>query len=162
MNQSNGSSLNLPITVRSAVTRSAYLKINLTTTFKSWGALFLCAVMIIATYLLRAIDASSCSLIVIWSIALVYLLIVLVTAVYLAYTSKNSSCLLPTLFTFDDESFSTETELMQSKAKFAFKVVAGYYLLFISATSFIAVSQKALSVENAAAFEKLLHDKVKH
>ena len=88
------------------------------------------------------------------------------TAVYLAYTSKNSSCLLPTLFTFDDESFSTETELMQSKAKWssiiAFKVVAGYYLLFISATSFIAVSQKALSVENAAAFEKLLHDKVKH
>jgi hypothetical protein len=59
-----------------------------------------------------------------------------------------------------------ETELGQSNMKWnsviAFRVVAGHYLLSISAITFTAISQRVFSPEDAAAFEKLLHDKVKH
>ncbi|MBU7023710.1 MAG: YcxB family protein [Theionarchaea archaeon] len=59
-----------------------------------------------------------------------------------------------------------ETELGQSTLKWngviASKAVAGYYLLFFSTITFAAISQKAFSPEDIAAFEKLLHDKVKH
>ncbi|MGC1120884.1 MAG: YcxB family protein [Candidatus Methanofastidiosia archaeon] len=166
MNQPSGTSLNLPITVRSTMTKSAYMKINLTFYFKSWAALLCFVTLIIATYLFRIIDAPFCILLVIWSLALFYTLVLIINAVCLAYTPRNFSLFLPASFTFDNDDFSIQTELGQSKIKWngviASKVVAGHYLLFVSATSFAVIPRRVFSPENAAAFEKLLHDKIKH
>lgn len=156
----------LPITVEGVLTKPAYMKINLILAFKSWGTLFALTMLVIATYLFRVIDAPFCILLVIWSLMLFHTLTVAMSAVYLAYTSKNSSFFLPTSYTFDDSDISMETELGQSNMKWdsviAFRVVAGHYFLYFSAITFAAISQRVFSPEDTAAFEKLLHDKVKH
>ncbi|MBU7036728.1 MAG: YcxB family protein [Theionarchaea archaeon] len=142
------------------------MKINLILAFKSWGTPFALTMLVIATYLFRVTDAPLCLLLVIWSLMLFHTLTVVVSAVYLAYTSKNSSFFLPTSYTFDDGDISMETERGLSKMKWngviASRVVSGYYLLSFSAITFTVISQKAFSPEDAAAFEKLLHDKIEH
>jgi hypothetical protein len=161
---SESSTIYQKIVIESAIAKPTYLKLYLLSALNIW-AFYLCVVALIAaTWIISSLDNCACAILFIWGIFGFYMAVVLVSALYMTYSPKNSSYFLPTKYTFDDETISVRTDIAQCtvtwKAFIGWKVIADHYVLFNSAITYIAIPKSAIPPNSASMFEQLLRDKI--
>jgi hypothetical protein len=148
-----------PMSVESTLTRGTYIKLNLFPIFKTRGFCILMVIMAVGTFLLHRFDLRVI-LFIIWGIFSLIAVLVIIETLYMAFSTKNSQFLVPTRYTFDDEGISADKGLIQVRAAWnsivEWKIVADHYVLFSSATVFIAIPRSSFSPDSLSRFKGLL------
>jgi hypothetical protein len=156
----------MTISIDHKMTKSAYIKINMSIFFRSWS-------FYIWTILSLAISAMSYLLIpgivasVIIFILMVCLGIILTlgNTLFHAFASKNSNYFMPSQLIFDESGVSVISSISEGKTTWeafkSWKIAADCYILFLSKSAFIAIAKSSMSAQDAEAFESLLRYNIK-
>ncbi|MFC1971952.1 YcxB family protein [Chloroflexota bacterium] len=79
-------------------------------------------------------------------------------------SSKNRNFFLTRRFIFSDEDVSSTTPLSQGVVKWdafiKWKKIAGFYVIYLSSESFLAIHKSHIPVQDIPAFEELLQNKI--
>lgn len=161
-----------PITVETTISKSTYFKLNILMAFNNW-AFYLCLIgLAIVTYFMINLSTYSwigesykCASLILWGIFIFYAGTIIVSAVFMTFSSSNWQFFVPKHYAFDEEGITACTPVAECRTTWdaivMWKVVSGHYLLYNSLVTFFIIPCSALPAGDVSTFASLLRTKIR-
>lgn len=153
-----------PISVEYTLTKKQYVKLFLLSNF-NWVSYVVFAFYIAFTVFVRAVDGYGCLLILAWGIFGFYVAFLLLSMLYIVFSSESRLFFVPKQYVFHEDRIEETTEISQCTITWdavnKWKTVSDWYILSLSPVNTIGVPRSQIPDEQISAFEELLRIKVK-